>query len=204
MPDKRLEWLPGVNVELTPTANNRGWSLSNLIRWRAGRPEKRGGWSRICNTALSGVCRALHWWTDLAQTAWLAAGTNSNLFVESAGILYDITPIAGYSPGAVSSGGVPFALQIWSADNFGQVLLACPSLQPIFSWNPPGTGVRAAVVATAPQKNQGLFVTMPAEIVMAYGSMPAPGNPAPGPQDPLLVTWSDQGDYTVWNASLTN
>jgi len=57
----------------------------------------------------------------------------------------------------------------------------------------------ATQVATAPQFNQGGLVTMPQRIFMLYGSSPDGGS-----LDPMLLRWSDQDDYTIWNPTTTN
>lgn len=196
--ETRLEFKPGINLELSQSANRGGWSLSNLIRWRWGKPEKMAGWQRVSGQVLTGICRALHYWSDLTGEQWLAAGTNSKLFVEQAGAIRDITPL-GFVPGAASSSSAkPFSLLIWSLDNFGQNLIAIPSGQSLYVWVPANTA--AAVVPTAPAVMQGGFVMMQQQIIMAYGCTPVTG----GLADPMLVRWCDQSDYTDWVASTTN
>ncbi len=106
------------------------------------------GWTHICATALTGVCRELHFWSDLVSREWFAAGTNNHLYIEQNGTLFDITPTTGFTPGPVSSGSTPFSLLIWSCDNFGQDLIAVPSKQGIFLWVPPNTSVPAALIAS--------------------------------------------------------
>jgi hypothetical protein len=315
-----LKIAPGVDVEASPLARSAGWSASSLIRFKNTWAESLRGFAQICNQALTGVCRALHFWVDLSRGQWFAAGTNSKLYIESGGTLYDITPTVGFTPGLVSTSGLG-SLLIWSLDNFGQDLLACPSGQGIFEWTPPAVTTPAALItstltsallvggliatsvpailngaftiningsvvnvaglnfstittvsqlaallqgvigpsvtvvgslvggganwqltlgtiatgnsatlsyATAPGSgtdvsailgwtsgtaqslregsgsspppfNQGIFVAMPQQIVVAYGSSPTGGT-----QDPLLVRWCDQSDFTDWTVSTTN
>lgn len=198
MSEERLNFRPGVNLMLSQSDNRGGWSSSNLIRWRQGKPEKVGGWSRISDTVLAGIGRALHFWSDLIGRDWLAAGTNSNLYIEQGGVVTDITP-AGFIPGMASSGATAFSLLVWSLDNFGQDLVAIPSGGTLYIWNPT-TGSIAAPVATAPGQMQGGFVMMQQQIIMAYGCTPLTG----GTRDPMLVRWCDQSDFTDWAASTTN
>jgi hypothetical protein len=190
-----------VNVEASASAADGQWNISNLIRFFApgGFAEKIGGWAKLCNTAVLGVCRALHYWVDLSSIRWFAAGTNSNLYVESSGALTSITP-AGWPGGAASSGAVPYSLLIWSLDNFGENLLACPSGGGIYNWVPPDTAVPAAIIATAPAANQGVFVSASQQIAIAFGATPLGGSE----MDPMLVRWSDQSDDTDWIPSTTN
>jgi hypothetical protein len=306
-----------VDLEKTATGQRGGWVASNLLRWREGLAEKLRGWSQVSATALSGVCRSLHYWVDLVSVMRTAAGTNTHLQVLQGTTIYDITP-AHFIPGPVSSGTTPFSLLIWALDNFGEDLIAVPSGQGIFLWtptNPPSRkaaliasgailtggfitpsiapwqsvtngglsitingvvvnltgldfatiqsqsdittiiqnaiGSPAEVSATAsssgwqfiiettrtsaaasltyatppatgtdiseliawasdsalslangnsaPAHNQGAFVAMPEQIIMAFGC-----SPDGGAQDPMLVRWCDQSDYTDWQASATN
>lgn len=94
MPLGKIHLRPGITVELTPTANEGGFSVSQLIRFFAGQVQKYGGWVRLAGiAALKGQCRGLFGWADLLGTPHLAAGTDQQLAVITSGILYDITPI---------------------------------------------------------------------------------------------------------------
>lgn len=194
----RLSFQPGVDVESSATASRGGWNLSDRIRFRSGFAEAIRGWQRICQLALQGICRAMHYFVDLSGNRWIALGTNSNLYLEKGGDLWDITPLT-FVPGSVSSGANPYSLLIWSLDNFGEDLLAVPSGQGVFSWIPTDPNVRAAVVPTAPPQNQGGFMVMPAQIFMAFGSSLDGGS-----LDPLLVRWCNQSDFSDWTPSTTN
>lgn len=200
MPMKNLTFKPGVNVELTTSANPGGWSLSNLIRFRWGMPEVLLGFVQICAQAIIGVARALHYWADLSGVAHLAVGTTSHLYLERDNTLYDITPVADFTPGMVSSEGVPFSLLIWSLDNFGENLIAVPSGQGVFKWLPPNEGVPAARILQAPVQNNGALVMDQIQIILAWGSSPIGETPG----DAMLMRWCDQSDDTDWIASTTN
>lgn len=167
-----------------------------------GKPEKLGGWKQICQTALKGVCRALHWWTDLSDLSYLSAGTDTQLGVITITnrVLSDITP-AGLPPGLASSTpDQPYSLRIWSLDNFGQNLIAVPSGGALYAWIPPDVAIPAVFVPQAPPHNQGAFVAMPQQIVVAFGSSPDAGTRT----DPLLLRWCDQSNYADWTPSTTN
>lgn len=195
---KRLAFKPGVNVESSASASPGEWNTSSLIRFRSGFVESLLGWARVCATAVTGVCRALHYWADLTGISRIAVGTTQFLYVLRSGVLTDITPLAGFTPGAASSGSIPYSLLIWSLDNFGQNLIACPSGQGIFAWLP-GDPV-AIEIAAAPDINQGALVLDQIQIVMAYGCSPLLG----GAGDPMLVRWCEQSNYDDWIASTTN
>ncbi len=94
MPLGKIHLRPGITVELTPTANEGGWSSSQLIRFFAGQVQKYGGWSRLpAVPALVGQCRGLLGWADLVGTAHLAAGTEQRLYTLTGGQLSDVTPV---------------------------------------------------------------------------------------------------------------
>lgn len=202
MPFQRLSIPAGVDVESSASASDGRWNVSNLVRFFTpqGFCEKIGGWVKFCNSALTGVCRGINFWADLSSRRWFGAGTNSNLYViSSGGALSDITPV-GWPGGPISSGAVPYSLLVWSVDNFGQNLLACPSGGGIYTWTPPNTATPAALIATAPTANQGVFVSAPQQIAIAFGAQPLGG----GAMDPMLVRWSDQSDDTDWTPSTVN
>lgn len=93
MPFQKIVLRPGVNTQQTPLLNEASWSVSNLVRFFQGLLQKLGGWQRILSTALTGTCRGLLAWADLAGNSYVAAGTDQRLQVVVAGQLYDITPI---------------------------------------------------------------------------------------------------------------
>jgi hypothetical protein len=195
---KRLSWQPGVNIELSPSANPQGWSQSNAIRWRYGMPESLLGFEALCPTPVQGVARAIHFWADLQSVQRFAIGTNTHLYLEEAGVLSDITPATGFVPGMASSGSTPFSLTVFSLDNFGQDLVACPSGQGIFIWVPPNGPT--ILMTEAPAQNNGLVVLDQIQIIFAWGCSPIGSNTG----DPMLTRWCDQSDYTDWVASTTN
>jgi hypothetical protein len=153
-----LKYSSTVDVEKTPSLNKMGYSASSLVRWREGLVEALLGWTAICTQILVGVARAIHFWTDLSGISRFAIGTNLKLYIfPSASAptdpIFDITPIIGYAPGAASSGNMPFSLQIWSLDNFGEDLIAVPSHQGLFLWMPeqgntPATLINASATLT--------------------------------------------------------
>jgi len=111
---------------------------------------------------------------------------------------------AGYGIGAYGAGGYgtgvppspspgsPITTTNWTLDNWGEVLIACPTDGPIYTWAPDSGYTVATKVVSAPVINGGIFVSEPAQILIAWASS------INGVQDPLLVQWSDSGDYTNW------
>lgn len=110
----------------------------------------------------------------------------------------------GYGTGAVSPAqtGAALAATDWTLDNWGSTLLSCPEGGGIYEWTP-GTGfVTAKFVAGAPPFNGGIFVAAPAQILIAWGSTAY--QTIGIDRDPLSYSWSDQLDYTFWEAGVVN
>jgi hypothetical protein len=97
MPLTILRFKPGVDTETTPVLSEAGWNNSQLIRWRAGLPEKLGGWVHLNQVALVGTGRGIHVWADLAGIAYVAVGTEQRLQLFTGGLMYDITPLRATS-----------------------------------------------------------------------------------------------------------
>lgn len=57
---------PGINVQMSPTLNEAGWSACGFIRFKDGLPQKLGGWAKYINVTVGSVIRALHAWQDLS------------------------------------------------------------------------------------------------------------------------------------------
>jgi len=80
----------------------------------------------------------------------------------------------------------------------GTITVNNTSYQPIYQWNPQTFAPTATVIPNAPPVNTGVFVAMPQRQLIAYGSTET------GILDPLLVRWSDVGNFNVWSATVTN
>lgn len=135
-----------------------------------------------------------------------------NLGPAAAGVGYGL---GGYGEGGYGTGivpaaqtGTPITATDWASANWGEILLSCPENGGIYQWAPNSGFANAGLVATAPIFNSGIFIAMPEQILVAYGSTAA----APGSlgnsssaqqQDPLIVRWSDILDFTNWTPSTT-
>jgi hypothetical protein len=109
MPLKKILFRPGVNRENTRYASEAlgsvnsgtnaagGWYESEKVRFRAGTPEKIGGWVRISDETYEGVCRSLWNWVTLGGANLIGVGTNLKFYIESGGAYNDITPIRASS-----------------------------------------------------------------------------------------------------------
>ena len=147
MPLVPLEIQPGVYRNGTEYQAKGRWYDTNLVRWREGKLEPIGGWTKYSDTQLTGVCRGILTWRANDATRWLALGTETNLYSAQGGTLYDITPanftdgkvssIPGFGYGAGLYGDANYGdaratsllieLTTWSMDNWGEYLVACSS-----------------------------------------------------------------------------
>jgi len=107
----KLVFRPGINRETTAYANEGGWWDSNLVRFRAGKPESIGGWTRYTRTQMLGTGRSLLTWTALDGTIYTGMGTNLKYYVIRGSNLNDITPIRE----TTTAGAVTFAATTGSA-----------------------------------------------------------------------------------------
>jgi hypothetical protein len=101
----KLVFRPGINRETTAYANEGGWFDCNLVRFRAGKPESIGGWTRYTSAQMLGTGRSLLTWTALDGTIYTGTGTNLKYYVIRGGGLNDITPLRE----TTTAGAVTFA-----------------------------------------------------------------------------------------------
>lgn len=90
---QRFVLAPGIEREASQSAAIGRWWNANRVRFLGGWPEKLGGWVRRGSTLLEGRVRALLAWALLEGDVVLAAGSNVRLYLEKAGVFYDITPV---------------------------------------------------------------------------------------------------------------
>ena len=92
MPLRKLTLRPGVNKEVTRYVDEEGWADCDKVRFRAGYPEKIGGWQQISGNTFLGVARSLFNWVTLEGQNLLGVGTNLKFYVEKGGEYFDVTP----------------------------------------------------------------------------------------------------------------
>ena len=93
MPLTKLQFRPGINKENTSYSNEGGWFDCDKVRFRAGYPEKIGGWTKTSTNSFLGTARALHAWQTISLAKYIGVGTNLKYYVESGQAFYDITPL---------------------------------------------------------------------------------------------------------------
>ena len=132
MPLSKIQFRPGVNRETTSYGDENGWFNSDLVRFRKGRPEKMGGWTRLSSNTIKGTGRSLHVWAALDGSKYMGLGTETKFYIEEGGGYNDVTPIRvtttlGANPlttGAASSGVVTVTAPAHGAVNGDFVTLS--------------------------------------------------------------------------------
>jgi len=106
----------------------------------------------------------------------------------------------GYGTGVAGGGseGAPITTTDWSMANWGEILLASPVDGGFYTWSPDSGFATAKLVVGAPLVSGTIFVAMPAQIAVSVAAS------IEGIQDPLLIRWSDSGDFTDWVPTTTN
>jgi hypothetical protein len=93
MPLQKLQFTPGVQHDGSRYSSSGSWSDADKVRFRAGAPEKIGGWQPSVLQQFQGTCRQLFAFSDLAGSYYLGIGTHLKYYIERGGAMYDITPI---------------------------------------------------------------------------------------------------------------
>lgn len=161
---------------------------------------------------LDGIPRAVLGWRGNDGAQAIGVGTNTKLYVQMLGFLYDITPSGftqgnedaevgtgggnygegGYGEGAYGGGGAAQGSytppDVWHLDTFGEYLVGCmsPTDGDLYYWDRNPSNI-AVLMTGAPADNQGIVVT-PERYVVALG---ADGNVRD-------VRWAAQESLTNW------
>lgn len=172
-----LNFPPGIYHNGTKTQAAGRWYDANGVRFRQGTIGPIGGWVQrtLTGATIAGVPNAAIAWSDNAGNAWLAIGTTTKLYVvDSANVVYDITPTADYTP----AGNPVF----WQLETFGSYLIAAyngPGTNPsgnqsVFAWTG-NTATPAAVLAdgvTEPGSAFGVVTSPERFLFLLQGSDP--------------------------------
>ena len=184
----------GYGLGVTATGN-RTFTISTLTRA-----------SKVATANLSGSIYTI----PVGSIVTITGATPTLYNVQNAEVLSSSPGVFTYAVINGTSSGTGGTVQVvtwnfsrvsdWTLDNWGEDLIACPHMGSIFYWTPTtATPPPAAVVVpNAPPVNEGAFVAMPARQIVAYGST------FTGIQDPMLVRWTDLGNFTKWVGTVTN
>ena len=109
--------------------------------------------------------------------------------------------------GAPAPAGVGFGsqLRLWSESNYGQDLIFNPRGGALYYWAVnanPNIFDRGTLLTTGdtPTVCNFVMVSDASRFVLAFGV----NDIGSGTQNPLLIRWSDQEDYTLWTPAITN
>ena len=98
-----------------------------------------------------------------------------------------------------ASSGLILQSRIWSLAVWGEDLLASPYDGALYVWNSSvGVATRATLISQAPATNKGIYVAVDERQIVSLGAYDGVSN------DPLLIRWCSQEDYTSWTPTLGN
>ncbi len=117
MPLSKIVFKPGIYREGTEYDNTGGWFDVNLVRFRKGRPEKFGGWSKDSSNSFLGTARALHAWNSLGGTKYLGVGTTWKYYIREGDSYSDVTPIRKTTHNGVNFSATNGSSTITATDN---------------------------------------------------------------------------------------
>ncbi len=103
MPYRKVTFPPGINREGTQYSAEGNWYDCDLIRFRQGRPEKIGGWTKYSSNEFLGISRTLLNWSSIAGANLMAIGSDKKLYVDLGGVYHDITPMDYKSQGTITT-----------------------------------------------------------------------------------------------------
>lgn len=87
-----IQLKPGVDTQMTMSANQAGISQSQTIRYKESLVQTMGGWVTYVPFTIASTVRDLHPWQDVTGTTHLGVGATGNLGVITAASYQDITP----------------------------------------------------------------------------------------------------------------
>ena len=92
-----LEIPPGVVSNPTKQMRSSNWAEVNLMRWVEGQLTPVGGQAAY-TYGFASRCKLIHGWYDLSDVYHIAYLCEANLYVDTGGVLVDITPGGGITP----------------------------------------------------------------------------------------------------------
>jgi len=102
-------------------------------------------------------------------------------------------------------------LRLWTLDNFGEDLVACPRAGGLYYWdNTNGVTTRAVAFSDltnanlAPTKGLQVIVSDVDRHILVLGADPISGTSRTGSIDPLLIAWCDQENVLEWEPKAVN
>ena len=90
---QKLAFPPGVFRDQTRGSGEGRWFDCDKIRFRAGLPQKIGGWERFSEDTADGQIRFLFNFISLDENNYLAIGSSQRFYIEEGGDFNNITPL---------------------------------------------------------------------------------------------------------------
>ena len=123
-------------------------------------------------------------------------------------------PSTGWGIPAPAGVGVGIQLRLWSQDNYGQDLIINPRGGALYLWKVNANPLiydRAVLLSSTspapyttdsgcPTVANAVAISDASRFVIAFGC----NDYGSAVQDPLLIRWSDQENYALWNPAITN
>lgn len=131
-------------------------------------------------------------------------------------IVYKANSFTGWGQSAAS--GIPQQLRLWSEANYGDYLIINPRGGALYMWVPEYSGAGNLLFSTpatllsnsssgiyqtdtsCPSVCNHVMVSDSSRFVIAFGV----NDYGSTTQDPMLIRWSDQENYQVWEPAITN
>jgi hypothetical protein len=221
-----LEIPPGVVAKPTKQMRSSNWAAVNMMRWVEGQMGPIGGQAQYTYSFAS-RCKAIHGWYDLHSVYHIAYLCETNLYVDTGGVLVDISPTpplatppppgiggygdSNYADGTYNYGEPPPISTIqaidkvpdsWSLDNMGAILYAMTSPDGrLLRWDPAVGGpavVQPADTGRGPVPNGRCFVVTQERFLVIFGSI-NDGTAAGGSF--RRFAWCDQENPGAWDYS---
>ena len=161
------------------------------------------GTTNISNIALSGLYNIVgllktgsstSFWMETGVTA---AATVANVRQNDGDMLFTlnygiISPVTS-SPANLVTGP-------WSIADYGNILISNKYNGSMYYYNPTKYKDQSSIIPSSPHKSRGVFVAMPQQMAVAWGSSYLESYGETGYQDPLLIRWSDIGNFLQWSS----
>ena len=124
-------------------------------------------------------------------------------------LVQDGSSFTGWGSPAPAGVALGTQLRLWSESNYGQDLIFNPRGGAIYYWevnaNPNIFDRGVQITNTnAPTFCNFVMVSDASRFVLSFGVNDYVGTPGENIQDPMLVRWSNQEDYTSWTPAITN
>jgi hypothetical protein len=207
-----LEIPAGVIAKPTKKMKSSNWAEVNLMRWTEGQIAPVGGQAQY-NYTFASNCRKIHGWYDLAGTYRICYLCEKNIYLDTGGVLTEITPSGGLSGPVFALGGygdLTYNLDTYgtarainqntprtkmpdaySMDNFGAILLVMTSSDSrLLMWDPAAGGLMTQVAGSPTGR---LMVVTQERFVIIFGLVDTTGAGFF-----YRWGWSDQENYANW------